>query len=142
MGFEAFRRWKKGRLWRGLLLGAFGWIRVLGGSSVALAATPDAPPPGCVMGAPCAAANVPREPPVLLVVHGDSLHGPRLEGLLEAELGREVVLEAAPGEGVPFGVLTIAHRPAAKELALTGERDGQTLTRLVAAPPGSGERRS
>jgi hypothetical protein len=131
MRFDVLRRWMTGRPWRGLVLGAFGWIRVLGGSDVAAAATPDPPVPGCVMGTPCATANVARELPVLLVVHGDSLDGP----LLEAELGREVVLGAAPGEGVPFGVLTIAHRPAAKELAVTWERGGQTLTRLVAAPP-------
>jgi hypothetical protein len=45
--------------------------------------------------------------------------------LLEAKLGREVVLGIGAGEGVPFGVLTIAHRPAAKELAGRGSGEGR-----------------
>lgn len=115
MRFEALRRWVEAGPWRRLMLGALGMSGVLAGSSVVAAAAPE------------------PDPPVLLVVHGDSLDRPRLEGLLETELGREVVLGAAPA-GAPFGVLTIAHRPAAKELAVTWERGGQTLTRLVAAP--------
>jgi hypothetical protein len=46
-----------------------------------------------------------------------------------------VVVADAPGSDAVFGVLTVAHRPTAKELAVTWERGGQTLTRLVAAPP-------
>jgi hypothetical protein len=129
MRFEALRRWVEAGPWRGPVLGALGMVGGLGGPNPAAAATPDRAPEVAA-----AAASAPRESPVLLVVHGDSVDRARLQGLLEAELGREVVLGAAAGEGVPFGVLTIAHRPAAKELAVTWERGGQTLTRLVAAP--------
>lgn len=129
MQFEALRRWVKAGPWRGTVLGALGTLSALGGSNLAAAATPERGPEVAA-----GAASAPRESPVLLVVHGDSLDRVRLEGLLEAELGREVVLGTAAGEGVPFGVLTVAHRPAAKELAVTWERGGQTLTRLVAAP--------
>jgi hypothetical protein len=72
--------------------------------------------------------------PVLLVVHADSLDRGRLARLLEAELHREVVVGEAPKDGALFGVMTVTHRPAAGELAVTWERGGQTLTRLVAAP--------
>jgi hypothetical protein len=134
MRFEAFRRWMEAGPWRGLVLGALGMSGVFARSSVAAAAAPEPEPAPSVAAAP---ASEPRDAPVLLVVHGDSLDRPRLEGLLEAELGREVVLGAASA-GEPFGVLTIAHRPAAKELAVTWERGGQTLTRLVAAPAEAG----
>jgi hypothetical protein len=136
MRFEAFGRRVTAGLRRSLAcgVGAVGMsvlgMSVLGNASSAVAATPE--PAGA--SATAAAASVPAEAPVLLVLHGDALDGARLEALLEAELGREVVLARAPGEAAPSAVLTIAHRPAARELAVTWERGGQTLTRLVAAP--------
>lgn len=131
MRIEAFRQWVKAGCSLALSAGAvLGLSAVPGGVNLASAGTAE-PDPAAAW---TPAASVPAEPPVLLVVHGDSLDRARLVASLEAELGREVVLASAPGDGVPFGVLTIAHRPAAKELAVTWERSGQTLTRLVAAP--------
>lgn len=131
MRLEAFRQGVGAGARRGLVLGALGIISLLVSSTTAAAAAPE-PAPAPPVAAP---ANGRRQAPVLLVLHGASLDPARLEASLEAELGCDVVLGAAVGEGAPSGVLTIAHRPEAKELAVTWERGGQTLTRLVAAPP-------
>jgi hypothetical protein len=72
--------------------------------------------------------------PVLLATRGDGLDVTRLSALLGAELGRGVVLEHEPRQGSVQGVVTVTYRRAAGELAVTWERDGQTLTRVVAAP--------
>jgi hypothetical protein len=73
--------------------------------------------------------------PVLLATRGDALEVARLSALLGVELGRRVVLERER-EGVQGlkGVVTVTYRRAAGELAVTWEHDGQTLTRVVAAP--------
>jgi len=144
MRLEALGRWVRAELSRSVWLGVLG---TLGASSPAVAAEPGTgshaePPAGTGAESPTpspvetepGAGVASAEQPVLLVLHGSALNAQRLEGLLEAELGREVTVGDAPAAEGAFGVLTVTHRPGAGELAVTWERGGQTLTRLVAAP--------
>ena len=72
---------------------------------------------------------------MLLATRGDALDVARLAALLGVELRRSVVLERERQEVQGLhGVVTVTYRRAVGELAVTWEHDGQTLTRVVAAP--------
>jgi hypothetical protein len=71
----------------------------------------------------------------VLALRGDALDVERVRALLSTELAREVVLEHAARPATVFGVLTLTYHRQAAELAVTWDSGGQTLTRVVAAPP-------
>jgi hypothetical protein len=89
----------------------------------------NATPPSAVLTKPAVEKGA-----VVLALRGDPVDVVRLRALLTSELGRDVVLEQEPAPGDVFGVLTLAYRREATELAVTWDHEGQTVTRVVAAP--------
>lgn len=78
-----------------------------------------------------------REKPVVLVLRGSELPAEQVRAALRSELGREVRLEAessaaASGDGVA-GVVTVTYRKEARELAITWDSGGHTVSRVIAA---------
>ena len=75
--------------------------------------------------------------PVVLALRGSELPTERLRAALAKELGRAVMLEAEPGTATSgdsvSGVVTVTYRREARELAITWDSAGHTVSRVIAA---------
>lgn len=74
--------------------------------------------------------------PIVLVQRGDDLPSEELRKALSNELGGDVRLETEVGaesNAKPRGVVTVTYRKDARELAITWDSEGRTVSRLVSA---------